>query len=118
MIEGIQEETQSIWKMDRTVPPEVTVAEDAGAAANVADKVRRPGKDSRYKAHSQGRKAHKMLERHRRLHYRHRVQVRRSLVHKPRPATSRWPASWGAATPSAQWRPRAAEAWRICRPAT
>ena len=54
---GTQEETQSIWKMDRTVPPEVTVAEDAGAAADVADKVRRPGNSRRYKAHSQGLRA-------------------------------------------------------------
>jgi hypothetical protein len=46
--------------MDRTVPPEVTVAEDAGAAADVADKVLRPDNSRRCKAHSQGLQARRL----------------------------------------------------------
>lgn len=80
---GTQEETQPIWKMDRTVPPEVTVAEDAGAAADAADKVRMPGKDSsRYKAHIRGRKSRRMQERHRWLRYNRKAQVRRRRLRR------------------------------------
>ena len=67
--------------MDRTVPPEVTVAEDAGAAADVADKVLRPDNSRRYKAHSQGRKTHKMPELHRRLPCNPKVQAYNSRDH-------------------------------------
>lgn len=67
--------------MDRTVLPEVMVAEDAGAAADVADKVHTPGNNHRYKAHSPGRRAHKMPVLHHRLPCSRKVRAYNSRDH-------------------------------------
>ena len=57
------------------------MAEDAGAAADVADKVHTPDNNHRYKAHSQGRRTHQMPVLHHRLRCNHKVQAYNSRDH-------------------------------------